>query len=58
MRYDGMAELWFDNTLDLQNCFGAQYMERVHPDEPNFVNPERSTALVTKEFIMYEGGAS
>jgi len=58
MRYDGMAELWFDNKSDLQSSFGAQYMERVHPDEPNFVNPERSTALVTKEFIMYEGGAS
>ena len=39
MRYDGMAELWFDNVDDLKACFGRQYMEAVHPDEPRFVDP-------------------
>jgi uncharacterized protein (TIGR02118 family) len=58
MRYDGMAELWFDSREDLLKCFGTQYMERVHPDESNFVNLEKSTALAAKEFIMYERGAS
>lgn len=54
MRYDGLAELWFDSKEDLLKCFGAQYMERVHPDEPNFVNLEKSTAFAAQEFIMYE----
>jgi len=58
MRYDGIAELWFDNKEDLLKSFGDQYMERVHPDEPNFVNLEKSTAFAAKEFIMYEGDAS
>jgi len=58
MRYDGMAELWFDNSEDLLASFGTQYMERVHPDEPNFVNLEKSTAFAAKEFIMYERDAS
>ena len=58
MRYDGMAELWFDNKEDLLKSFGAQYMERVHPDEANFVNLEKSTAFAAQEFIMFERGAS
>ena len=58
MRYDGLAELWFDNKKDLLKCFGPQYMERVNPDERNFVNLEKSTAFATEEFIVYERGAS
>lgn len=54
MRYDGMAELWFDNAEDLEACFGRQYMDVVHPDEPNFVDPTRSSALVAKEYLIYE----
>jgi uncharacterized protein (TIGR02118 family) len=56
MRYDGMAELWFDSAADLEACFGRQYMEVVHPDEPKFVDPERSSALVAKEYLIYERG--
>jgi uncharacterized protein (TIGR02118 family) len=29
MRYDGMAELWFDTIEDLRACFGPQYMKTV-----------------------------
>ncbi len=54
MRYDGMAELWFDSVADLQPCFGQQYLEKVHPDEPKFVDPEHSSALVAKEYVLYE----
>ena len=54
MRYDGLAELWFDNIEDLRACFGQQYLEIVHPDEPRFVDPQRSSALVTKEYVIYE----
>ena len=54
MRYDGMAELWFDGINDLRACFGPEYVKTVHPDEPRFVDPERSTALVAKEYLVYE----
>jgi uncharacterized protein (TIGR02118 family) len=54
MRYDGMAELWFDTIDDLKACFGRQYLEAVHPDEPRFVDPSRSSALVATEYVIYE----
>jgi uncharacterized protein (TIGR02118 family) len=54
MRYDGLAELWFDNVGDLQACFGHQYLEVIQPDEPKFVDPDRSSALIAKEYIIYE----
>ena len=56
MRYDGLAELWFDDKKDLLKSFGPEYVEMVNPDEPNFVNLEESTAFVAREFIMYERG--
>jgi uncharacterized protein (TIGR02118 family) len=56
MRFDGMAELWFDSADDLKACFGRQYMDVVHPDEPKFVDPERSSALVAKEYLIYGRG--
>jgi uncharacterized protein (TIGR02118 family) len=54
MRYDGMAELWFDSREDLKTCFDRQYLDVVHPDELNFVDPARSSALVAREFPIYE----
>ncbi|MGO9047019.1 MAG: EthD domain-containing protein [Xanthobacteraceae bacterium] len=54
MRYDGLAELWFDSVDDLQACFGRQYLDVVHPDEPKFVDPEGSSALIAEEHIIYE----
>ncbi len=54
MRYDGMAELWFDGVADLQACFGRQSLEKVHPDEPKFVDPGHSSALIAKEYVLYE----
>ena len=33
---------------------GRQYMDVVHPDEPNFVDPTRSSALVAKEYLICE----
>jgi hypothetical protein len=29
-------------------------MEAVHPDEPRFVDPSRSSALVAKEYVIYQ----
>jgi uncharacterized protein (TIGR02118 family) len=54
MRYDGLAELWFDGVDELQACFGRQYLDAVHPDEPKFVDPDRSSALIAEEHIIYE----
>jgi uncharacterized protein (TIGR02118 family) len=54
MRYDGLAELWFDTAADLAACFGEQYLATVHPDEPNFVDLDGSTAFMASEHLIYE----
>jgi uncharacterized protein (TIGR02118 family) len=54
MKYDGLAELWFDSRDDLLACFGDEYLATVHEDEHNFVDLDRSTAFVTREHVMYE----
>jgi uncharacterized protein (TIGR02118 family) len=54
MKYDGLAELWFDTADDLERCFGPEYLATVHEDEHSFVDLEQSTAFVAKEFVMYE----
>ena len=54
MRYDGIAELWFDSIEDLSACFGPRYLEIVNPDELRFVEPARSSALVAREYLIYE----
>ncbi len=54
MRYDGLAELWFDSVDDLRACFGDEYSASVHLDEPNFVNLDRATAFVATEHIINE----
>ena len=57
MRYDGMAELWFDGMAELDAAFSnPQYRDVVHPDEPRFVDPEVSSALVTIEVPIYRRG--
>jgi hypothetical protein len=57
MRYDGLAELWFDTSDDLEACFGAEYLATVHLDEPNFVDLDRSTAFIAREHLVYERSA-
>ena len=54
MRYDGLAELWFDTADDLTACFGDEYLATVHLDEPNFVNFEKATAFMTTEHLINE----
>lgn len=54
MRYDGIAELWFDSIEDLSACFGPRYLEIVNLDELRFVEPARSSALVAREYLIYE----
>jgi len=56
MPYEGLAELWFDSTADLLACFGDQYLERVHPDEANFADPDKCTAFPAREYVIYERG--
>ena len=59
----GALFYWLSGRLfveyeDLLRSFGTQYMERVHPDEPNFLDLDKSTAFAAKEFIMYGEGVS
>ncbi len=54
MRYDGLAELWFDTVDDVVACFGDEYRATVHLDEPNFVNLEKATAFMATEHVINE----
>ena len=54
MRYDGLAELWFDTDDDLSACFGPEYLATVHLDESTFVDLAQATAFLATEHIIYE----
>ena len=54
MRYDGLAELWFDTDDDLSACFGPEYLATVHLDESSFVDLEQATAFMATEHLIYE----
>lgn len=37
--YDGLTEIWFDSWSDHDAFFSSQnYLEKVRPDEPNFID--------------------
>lgn len=57
MPYEGLAELWFDNSGDLLSCFGDDYRARVQPDEHNFADLGRCAAIPAREYIIYERDA-
>ncbi len=39
VKYDGITELWFDDTEALARCFSdPQYMTHIRPDEQSFLD--------------------
>jgi len=53
---DSLVTLWFNRMEDLQEEFtGTFYQEKLHPDEPNFIDPSRSYGVVTREVVVYGG---
>lgn len=48
--YDGVAELWFDSTEDLNTAFTEpRYLEIIRADELKFVDLEKSVSIVCEE---------
>lgn len=48
-RYDGMAELWFDDLDSLRAAFRSPQGARVRADEAQFIDQARSFALLVEE---------
>ncbi|MBT2412353.1 EthD family reductase [Streptomyces sp. ISL-12] len=54
--YDGLTEIWFENWADHDAFFAsANYRERVHPDEANFIDLASVAVMVTEERVVVEG---
>ncbi|CAL9509313.1 hypothetical protein SUDANB145_03584 [Streptomyces sp. enrichment culture] len=53
--YDGLTEIWFENWADHDAFFAsANYRERVHPDEANFIDLASVAVMVTEERVVVE----
>ncbi len=50
--YDGVAEVWFDNTDAMWESEKIQEYAAVRADEPNFIDVTRLTFIITKEFVV------
>lgn len=51
--YDGINEIWFDSFDDFKTFFATKnYLEKVHPDEGNFIDLDNVVVMITNETIM------
>ena len=53
--YDGMAELWFDNTDAMRAQAGTPEFAAVQADEFNFMDRSSSGSIITEEHIIKDG---
>lgn len=52
-RYDGVTDIYFDSLEDFNVFFASKnYIEKVHPDESNFIDLDNVVVLVSKETII------
>lgn len=55
-RYEGIAEIWFDDLDTALALPGEpQYAERLRPDEANFIAPAGPVMLFTREHVVVPG---
>jgi len=48
--YDGVAELWFDNSEEITRAFNEpRYLEIIRPDELKFVDISNCLSFITEE---------
>lgn len=51
--YDAITEIWFDSFDDFNTFFATEnYLTKVHPDEPNFIEMSNVVVMVTNETII------
>jgi uncharacterized protein (TIGR02118 family) len=53
--YDGMAELWFDNTDAMRAQAGTPEFAAVQADEFNFMDRSSSGSIITEEHLIKDG---
>src|ERR1043166_5834860 len=53
--YDGIAELWFDNTDALRALASTAEYAGVMADEVNFIDPTKRKSIVTDEYVIKDG---
>ena len=52
-KYDGIAEIWFDDVAALSRCFtDPEYMARIRPDEESFLDVHGCDFIVSNEAVM------
>jgi hypothetical protein len=54
--YEGIAEVWFTD-VETAAAMGEHpvYLEKVHPDEPNFIATERIAFVFADEHVLHDG---
>jgi uncharacterized protein (TIGR02118 family) len=53
--FDGIAELWFDNTEALRALASTSEYAAVMADEANFIDPTKRRSIITDEHVIKDG---
>ena len=53
--YDGMAELWYDNTDALRALAGSKELQATQADEENFIDRATTGQIFTQEYVIKDG---
>jgi uncharacterized protein (TIGR02118 family) len=53
--YDGVAEIWVDDTNTVRNFQDTPVMKNIQKDEPNFFLVNSSPLIITKEYEIIAG---
>ena len=53
--YDGIAEVWFDDTQALRAIQGTQEMKAVQADEANFIDRATMGLIITDDYVIIDG---
>ncbi len=55
--YDGIAEIWFDDTLAMRALAGTAAYAAVQADEANFIERSSMGLIITEEHVIKDGPA-
>ena len=50
--YDGVGMIWFDDLQALRDAALTPEFERLRADVANFIAPDRSPSLLTREYLF------
>ena len=53
--YDGLAEIWVDDTEALRALAYTEAYQAVREDEEKFIDPQGTTLLLTEEHVIKDG---